>query len=104
MFVESATLDDHLCEKLTDSANLFFCISITLIHVHPWLKQRHLYKQPPLQHLNAKFVKVMSTLALVITVHFGLFIGRAAVVPRRCSADHVTMQFVMANNEAGTKA
>ena len=72
--------------------------------MYPWLKQRYLYRQPPLEGLNTQFVKVTSTAALVLTTLGGLTIGCTSIVPNRYRMDPQTMQFMVANNEPKMEA
>ena len=101
LFVEwfSTEPDNKLCKRITDSAAVFFFISMLLIYLYPWLKQRYLYQQPSMQHLNTKLVKVMSVVALVLMSLLIIFIGFVVSAPNRYQMDPKTMQFTLANNQ-----
>ena len=99
----STTPDDNLCEVLTDSANVFFYVTVSLIYVYPWLKQRYLYQQPLLERFNTKLVRVASAASLVFMALFVLFHGCVSIIPIRYKMDPETLQFMVANNEPNTE-
>ena len=70
LFVEwfSYRKNDETCQRITDFAAVFFLITLLLIYLFPWLRQRYLYQQAPLSHLNTTFVKVMCAVSLLILV------------------------------------
>ena len=86
--------NDQVCQVLMSLSKVILFISSTTVYVFPWVKQRCLYQQPSMRHLNTNCIKAVSGTLLLFSIIISIGLCLTLVIPFRVSMDPYTKECV----------
>lgn len=73
--------NDKLCETVLDASMVFYYLALLPVFNFLWVKQRFLYKQPSMRHLNTTKLKTLSYFSVFLAPVAGMLTCVLFVIP-----------------------
>ena len=73
--------NDRICEIVVDTSIVLYYIALLPVFIFLWVKQRFLYKQPSMRHLNTIKLKILSYFSVFLVSVAGMVICILFVLP-----------------------
>ena len=73
--------DDKLCEAVLDVSMILYYLALLPVFNFLWVKQRFLYKQPSMKHLNTTKLKILSYFSVFLASVAGMLTCVLFVIP-----------------------